>query len=38
MPTTEVNLLDGGDEGCGVRVLQPGESLEAQFSLTVVVG
>ena len=33
-----VNLLDGGDEGCGVCVLQPGEALEAQFSLTVVVG
>ena len=33
-----VNLLDGGDEGCGVHVLQPGESLEAHFDLTVSVG
>ena len=33
-----VNLLDGGDEGCGVRVVQPGASLEAQFSFSVTVG
>ena len=32
-----VNLLDGGDEGCGVRVLEPGASLASRFSLTVTV-
>jgi aldose 1-epimerase len=30
-----VNLLAAGDDGCGMRVLQPGEALEAQLDLKV---